>query len=196
MKTSITSVLTRRHVTGSALAAVAAVGAWTWQRGASRGVGGPFALSDGRGNTVRDTDFRGRILIVYFGYASCPDVCPTALAKLAGVIDRLGLAQDREPAVLFISVDPQRDQGARLAEYGKAFRANVTAVTGTRAELDAVAAAYGARYEFAGDTSRDDYAVDHTSIFYVMGPDGTFRTQFPHTASPDAMLSKLQAAMK
>lgn len=173
---------------------VAAVCWWTWS--APPKVGGHFELVDGFGRAVNDEDFRGRFLLVYFGYTFCPDVCPTALGKLSSVLDRLGKEELDKLAVVFISVDPQRDHGARLAEYGKAFHPSITGLTGTREQIDAVTQAYGARYLIAGDMSRDDYAIDHTSIVYVMGQDGVFVTQFTHNATPEAMLAKLHAVLK
>jgi protein SCO1/2 len=182
--------LSRRSLVKSAvaLAAAAGVGWWLWGPRPGFLPGGPFTLHDGNGATVHDTDFLGRYLLVYFGY--------TALGKLSSVLDRLSKEELDRLAVVFISVDPQRDHGERLSDYGKAFHPIITGLTGSREQIDAVAKAYGARYEFAGDTTRDDYAIDHTSIIYVMGPDGRFLTKFTHNATPEAMLAKLQAVMK
>ena len=188
--------ITRRHLAVTSLALAAAAGGWWWSRAPEPRIGGPFALLDGKGNPVSDRDFRGRFLLVYFGYTFCPDVCPTALGKLSSVLDRLDKAQLDQLAVVFISVDPQRDHGARLSEYGSAFHPLITGLTGTREQIDAVAKAYGARYRIAGDTSRDDYAIDHTSVVYVMNREGAFVTQFTHNATPEAMLAKLQAVLK
>lgn len=190
------STLTRRRLLIVPLLTLAAAGGWRLWRDESPQIGGPFTLTDGAGKSVTDADFRGRFLLVYFGYTFCPDVCPTALGKLSSVLDRLDKAQLDRLAVVFISVDPQRDHGTRLAEYGHVFHPIITGLTGTREQIDAVAKAYGARYQFAGDTSRDDYAIDHTSVVYVMDPEGRFMTQFTHNATPEAMLSKLQAVLK
>ena len=182
---------------GGVLAALAAFAGW---RIATTGdapvIGGPFSLVDGKGKRWTDSDFRGKYLLVYFGYTFCPDVCPTALGELSAALDRLTAAQTAELQVVFISVDPKRDFGDRLDEYGKAFHDKIMGLSGTREELDAVAAAYGAKYRFAGDTSTMDYAIDHTSIIYVMGKDGRFLTQFTHNATPEQMLAKLESVIK
>jgi protein SCO1/2 len=186
----------RRAAAVALLAACAGIGAWVWQANAPATSGGPFTLVDGSGATVRDRDFRGRYLIVFFGYSYCPDVCPTALGKLATVLDRLSEKQGGQVAVLFISVDPQRDHGARLTEYAHAFHPRITGLTGTREQIDAVVKAYGARYQFAGDTSRDDYGIDHTTSIYLMDPQGHYVTRFSYNASPESMLAKLQSVLK
>lgn len=188
--------LTRRHFAATGLAALAAGAAGWWWQDAEPRIGGPFVLVDGHGTIVRDSDFRGRFLLVYFGYTFCPDVCPTALGKLSSVLDRLDKTQVEKLAVVFISVDPKRDHGSRLAEYGGAFHPSIIGLTGSREQIDVVAKAYGARYQIAGDINRDDYAIDHTSIIYIMGRDGAFITQFTHNATPEAMLAKLQTVLK
>lgn len=181
---------------GAALLLAAVAGHFAWRGIDTVSIGGPFVLQDGSGKTVRDSDFKGKFLLVYFGYTFCPDVCPTALGRLSSVLDRMSKEQLADLAVVFISVDPQRDYGERLSGYGQAFHPLITAVTGSREEIDRVAAAYGAKYRFAGDTSKDDYAVDHTSIIYVMDREGKFLTQFTHNATPEAMYAKLQAVLQ
>lgn len=159
-------------------------------------IGGPFSLVDGRGDRHTDEEFRGSYMLVYFGYTFCPDVCPTALGELSTALDALPAEKVKKINVVFISVDPDRDRGERLDEYGKAFHERIIGLTGTREEIDAVANAYGAKYRFAGDTSTDDYSIDHTSIIYVMGKDGRFITQFTHNATPRQMQAKLDAVIR
>jgi protein SCO1/2 len=158
--------------------------------------GGPFSLTDGFGRTVSDKDFLGKYLLVYFGYTFCPDVCPTALGQLSGVLGNLDAGQLEKVEVIFISVDPKRDFGERLAAYGPAFHPKITGLTGKQEEIDRVAAAFGAKYKIAGDPASDDYAIDHTSIIYVIGPDGKFQTQFTHNATPDQILKKLVSVLQ
>lgn len=159
-------------------------------------IGGPFDLADGKGRRWTDKDFLGKYLLVYFGYTFCPDVCPTALGELSAALDRLTAEQTAQVQVVFISVDPKRDFGERLDEYGKAFHEKIMGLSGTREEIDSVASAYGAKYRFAGDTNTEDYAIDHTSVIYVMGKDGKFLTQFTHNATPEQMLAKLTAVIE
>ncbi len=151
-------------------------GAFLWLNGQAAGpvVGGKFSLSDGRGRTVTDRDFRGKYLLVYFGYTYCPDVCPTTLNAEADALDRLGKKADLlQP--LFITVDPRRDTPAVIQQYTAAFTPRLMGLTGTPAEIAAVAKEYHVYYaEHRTGPGPDDYSMDHSSILYLMGPDGRF----------------------
>jgi len=104
-------------------------------------IGGPFTLTDHRGNRVTDADYRGKLMLVYFGYGYCPDVCPTELQNLAVALDEMG---DSAAAVqpVFITVDPERDTVAFLADYVANFHTRLVGLTGTREQVDSVATAY------------------------------------------------------
>lgn len=156
-------------------------------------IGGPFELKDGNGFKVTDADYRGKFMLVYFGYTFCPDVCPTALGELSVALDRLPQSKLNQLEALFVSVDPDRDGGENLTRYAQAFHPKIRGLTGTRDQIDAAAKAYGARYEFAGDRAGGNYSIDHTSVIYVMGPDGVFRTKFTHNTSPETMFSRLDS---
>jgi protein SCO1/2 len=151
-------------------------GAFLWLSGTARGptVGGPFTLVSGDGHTVTDRDFRGKYLLVYFGYAYCPDVCPTTLNAVAGALDKLGNTADRlQP--LFITVDPRRDTPAVIKQYAAAFSPRLQGLTGTPAEIATVAKEYRVYYaEHRTGPGPNDYSMDHSSILYLMGPDGRF----------------------
>ncbi len=157
---------------------------------------GSFSLANGAGAPVTDMDYRGKYLAVYFGYTFCPDVCPTALGELATALDRLPQAKLDKLEAVFISVDPDRDHGENLTKYAEAFHPKIRGLTGTRQQIDAAARAYGARYEFVGDRASGDYSIDHTSVIYVMGPDGKLLTRFTHNASPATMFAKLDSAIE
>ena len=151
-------------------------GAFLWLSGEAGGtvVGGPFALVDGNGHTVTDGDFRGKYLLVYFGYTYCPDVCPTTLNAVADALDRLGRKADRlQP--LFITVDPRRDTPAVIKQYTASFTPRLLGLTGTATQIAAVAKEYRVYYaEHRTGPGPEDYSVDHSSILYLMGPDGRF----------------------
>jgi protein SCO1/2 len=156
----------------------AGVGAWTFfargESGAVGGIGGPFTLVDGGGHPVTDKEFRGRYMLVYFGYTFCPDVCPTTLAAVAGALDALGPKADRVQA-LFITVDPQRDTPAVVRDYAAAFSPRIKGLTGSPDQIAKVAGEY--RVYYAPQRSQgagDAYTVDHSSILYLMDPDGRF----------------------
>lgn len=154
-------------------------------------VGGPFTLTDQTGKRVTDRDFHGKLMLVFFGFTNCPDVCPTALQVMAAALDRLGPGAERVTPVL-ISVDPEHDTPARLATYVASFHPRLVGLTGSPAEIDAVAKAYRVYIKKVPDPkSTAGYTIDHSSIIYVMGPDGAYKTHFTHATSPAAMAERL-----
>ena len=154
-------------------------------------VGGAFTLTDNTGKRVTDQDYRGRYTLVFFGYTSCPDICPAGLQLMAGALDKLGAKAERITPI-FISVDPQRDTPEKLAAYVKNFDPRLVGLTGTPDEIAAVAKAYKVYYAKVPSKERpDDYTMDHTSIIYVMDPKGEFVTHFTPSTSVDEMAAKL-----
>lgn len=192
-------MISRRGLIGAALVLGAAGAGAVWWRGGDDAAlvpGGPFTLEDGRGTTWSDTDFRGKFLLVYFGYTFCPDVCPTALGNLSSALDALPQAKLNQLQAVFISVDPKRDLNEDLQTYVGAFHPAILGLSGPMEEINRLAADYGARFEVHGDPASEDYSIDHTSIVYVMDPEGKFVTQFTHNASPQSMLAKLESVIK
>ncbi len=154
-------------------------------------VGGPFTLTDHTGKRVTDQDYRGRNLLVFFGFTFCPDVCPSALQVVSAALDKLGPKADRF-VPLFISVDPERDTPAQLASYVQSFHPRLVGLTGTPAEVEAVVKAYRVYVRKVSDPkSTAGYTIDHTSLIYVMGPDGAYRTHLAHTTNADALAERL-----
>ncbi len=140
-------------------------------------VGGPFQLTDSTGRTVTDATYRGKWMLVYFGYTYCPDVCPTELQAVAAGLARLGpLANQVAP--LFITIDPERDTRATIGEYVKLFDDRLIGLTGTPEEIAAVAKAYRVYYAKVTPKGGGDYLMDHSSFLYLMGPDGRLRALF------------------
>jgi protein SCO1/2 len=137
-------------------------------------IGGPFALQDGDGKPVTDEDFRGKYMLVYFGYTFCPDVCPTTLNAVAEAMERLGPAAARiQP--LFITVDPKRDTPRVVKQYVAAFGPGIRGLTGTPDEIAKVAKEYRVYYaEHPAEAGARDYSVDHSSVLYLMDPKGGF----------------------
>lgn len=138
-------------------------------------VGGPFSLTDSSGRTVTDADFRGRWMLVYFGYTFCPDVCPTELQAVAAGLDQLG-PQASRIAPLFITVDPERDTPQAIGQYVKLFDDRLIGLTGTPAEIAAAARAYRVYYAKVQTKEASAYLMDHSSFLYLMGPDGKLVT--------------------
>jgi protein SCO1 len=168
------------YVTMAVLLAVLLIGAggFLWLSSGGRdnplGIGGPFTLLDGNGQTVTDKDFRGKYMLVYFGYTFCPDVCPTTLNAVADAMDKLGPgASSIQP--LFITVDPKRDTPAVVKQYAAAFGPKIEGLTGTPEEIAEVAKEYRVYYaEHRTGTGPNDYSMDHSSVLYLMGPNGDF----------------------
>jgi len=159
-------------------------------------VGGPFTLIDHTGKRVTDQDFRGKFLLVFFGFTNCPDVCPTALQVMAAALDKLGPNAARITPVL-ISVDPAHDTPAVLATYVASFHPRLVGLTGSQAEIDAVAKAYRVYVKKVPDPkSTAGYTMDHSSIIYVMGPDGSYRAHFTHATSPEVMAERLSGMLQ
>jgi cytochrome oxidase Cu insertion factor (SCO1/SenC/PrrC family) len=166
-----------------------------WSGGHSGGgaaIGGPFTLTDHTGRTVTDQDFRGRHMLVYFGYTFCPDVCPTSLGVVAAALDKLPPGDRALIAPLFISVDPERDTPAVLKDYVAAFHTALIGLTGTPEQLAPVMKAYKVYAAKAKGESPDAYTVDHSSILYLMDRDGNFVAHFAHGTSADTLAAALK----
>ncbi len=153
-------------------------------------IGGPFDLLDSDGRTVTSDQFRGRWMLVYFGYTHCPDACPTALSDMATAVDALG-PKKNDVAIVFITVDPERDTPAVMKDYVAAFHADITALSGSTEAVDQAAREY--RVYHAKHPDKDGgYDVDHSSIIYLMDPKGRFVGNFTHESSPDQIAAKLR----
>ena len=159
-------------------------------------IGGPFALQDGDGKPVTDRAFRGKFMLVYFGYTFCPDVCPTTLSAVADAMERLGPAAARiQP--LFISIDPKRDTPPLVKQYAAAFGPAVMGLTGTADQIAAVAKEYRVYYaENRTGPGPDDYSMDHSSVLYLMGPDGAFISPVRADQSGEEMAASLKKLMR
>jgi len=165
-------------------------------------IGGTFHLTDQFGQPRGDADFRGRYMLIEFGYSHCPDVCPAALQTMSLAVDDLATRHAAAAALvvpIFITVDPARDSFAVLRDYAANFHPRLVALTGGRAEIAAVAKAYLVYYAGAepgpgtdAETTAqqedhgeaDDYLVEHASSIYLMGPDGSYLTRFPYDIGP------------
>ncbi len=137
-----------------------------------------FSLIDHNGNRVTEADFLGRWQLVFFGFTHCPDVCPTTLAYMANVLDRLGEEVERV-APIFITVDPSRDTPKVMAEYVQAFHPKLTGLTGSETEVAAAAQSFRVYYEkMEEETAPDGYLMAHSGHIYLMTPEGRFEDVF------------------
>ncbi len=158
-------------------------------------VGGPFTLINQDGQTVTDKDFSGKHMLIFFGYTYCPDVCPTELQVMTQALVTMG---ERAAAIrpLFITIDPERDTPEVMKSYVENFGGNLTGLTGSAEQIAAVAKAYRVYYKRAGSPEASDYLMDHSSIIYLMGPDGSFVTHFSYTTDANDLAAKLTDALE
>jgi protein SCO1/2 len=153
-------------------------------------VGGPFHLEDQNGKPVSDEDMKGRPFLVFFGFAHCPDVCPTTLFEMSEVIRQLGKDADRIGA-LFITVDPERDTPAVLKDYLSSFDPHLRGLSGDPAAINAAIKAYRV-YAKKIPLEGGDYTMDHTAVVYLMDKDGHFVAPFNLKRSPEAAAAELR----
>ncbi|EKV32038.1 Cytochrome oxidase biogenesis protein [Caenispirillum salinarum AK4] len=169
-------------------------GASTSETTAAVSIGGPFELVNGAGETVTDQDFRGKWMLVYFGYTFCPDVCPTSLGTVGVALDGLDPAIVEKITPVFITVDPERDTPEAVGKYVAHFHPDMVGLTGSPEQVDAAVKAYRAYYK---KQPQDDgpYLMDHSSVTYLMNPEGEFVRHFSHGTTPDAMAEGLREAV-
>jgi cytochrome oxidase Cu insertion factor (SCO1/SenC/PrrC family) len=153
-------------------------------------VGGPFTLTDQTGKQRSDTDFRGKLMIVYFGYTYCPDVCPTDLMTITQALEALGPAAEGVQPV-FITIDPERDTKL-LADYVAAFHRSLVGLTGSPDEVRSVANSYKAFYVKVRDERSGDYSIDHAGVIYLMGRNGEYLGFMPPQTNPDRLTEVLR----
>jgi len=150
-------------------------------------VGGSFNMIDDRGHTVTERSFPGKYLLIYFGYTACPDICPATLNTLSASLDRLGRKADRVQP-LFVTIDPAHDTPAALHRYVTAFSSRLIGLSGTDVQLDRMANEYDVirkPHSLPGGTAPPTF--DHSSVLYLMAPDGTFLAPIPADASEMVM---------
>jgi cytochrome oxidase Cu insertion factor (SCO1/SenC/PrrC family) len=153
-------------------------------------VGGPFTLTDQAGKQRSDTEFRGKLMIVYFGYTFCPDVCPADLMAITQALDALGPAAEGVQPI-FITIDPERDTKV-LADYVSAFHRSLVGLTGSPEQIRKVANSYKAFYAKLPDERSGDYSIDHTGVIYLMGRNGEYLGFMPPQTNPDRLTEILR----
>ena len=157
-------------------------------------IGGPFHLVDDKGHTVTDADYRGRWMLVFFGYTNCPDECPLTLQKMAAALGKLGPLADKV-APLFVTVDPARDTPARLASYLENFDARIVGLTGTDEQIATAAKAYRVYYSPAEHEKSGADIVGHSTFLYLMDPAGRFDALLASDADAEKLSAILRAKL-
>ena len=179
---------------GFGLCALAMLGPG-WAQGTNAPIGGPFTLVSAQGRAVSDQQFRGKWLLVYFGYTHCPDICPTTLLEIAQTLNQLGpLASEVQP--LFITIDPERDTPEVANKFAQSFDSRIIGLSGTPAQIASAAKEYRVYYkkEKHSGMKPDDYLMEHSAFIYVMGPTGGYVTLFSPRQGhgPEQMAARLR----
>ena len=159
-------------------------------------IGGPFALVNQEGRTVKDSDFTGRYRLMYFGYSFCPDICPTDVQRMTLALNAFEkMAPERAAKVqpLFVSTDPERDTPAALQEFAANFHPRLVALTGSRAAVDGAKQSFRVYAAKAAGSTGPDYLMDHSSFTYLMGPKGEPIAMLDSRASANDLVQMLQA---
>lgn len=156
-------------------------------------IGGSFTLTDHTGKRVTQKDFEGKYMLIYFGYTFCPDVCPTSLSIMAEALDMISAEQLAKVTPVFVSVDSDRDTPEVMASYVPHFHDKLVGLSGSKAEIKAVAKAYKAYFAKVNEDDPDgNYTMDHSSTTYLMGPDGAYVAHFSHGTESVKMAARLQ----
>ncbi len=175
------------------LLALGAGAIWWTQHRQTTDSGDDFTLTDHNNATFELTSLRGKVVLVFFGYSMCPDVCPTTLSKLSSVSRRLG--DDRAIVkTLYITVDPERDTPAVLKADLQNFDLDAIGLTGTKAEIDRVVGMFGASYQLVPTpSSAGRYSVSHSTSLYVLDTTGQVRRELPYEASVEEIVESIRA---
>ncbi|CAB3721508.1 SCO family protein [Achromobacter kerstersii] len=158
-------------------------------------LGRGMELTDTNGKTRQLSDFAGKVVVVFFGFTQCPDVCPTSLAELTEVMKKLGPDADRVQ-VLLITVDPERDTQEVLKQYVSAFDPRFLGLTGTPDQIKKAAASFKAYYAKAPTKDGSTYTMDHTAAFYLLDGKGESRVLANNNLGVDALTHDIQALLK
>jgi len=157
-------------------------------------IGGPFSLTDHNGRRVTEKDFLGKYMLVFFGYTYCPDLCPTELQVMSEAVEKLG-PKGEAIQPIFISFDPERDTPASLKTYVENFSPRLIGLTGTEDEIANAAKAYRVYYRKVDNSGASDYLMDHSTIVYLMGPDGKFIKHFTYSTDTNAFSEALASVI-
>jgi protein SCO1/2 len=150
-------------------------------------IGGPFTLTEHTGRRVTEEDFKGRFTLIYFGYTFCPDVCPAELQVMSAALDQLGKKGEKVTPV-FVTIDPERDTVEQMKSYVSNFHKRLVGLTGSLKEIRAATKVYRIYYKkVADDSSSTDYLMDHSSIVYLMSPEGEYLAHFAYGTGVDKM---------
>ena len=153
-------------------------------------------LPRGNGNIFRLSEMRGNIVLLFFGYTSCPDVCPTTMAEMKSALEKIGEEKARNVKVIFVTVDPQRDTPERVQEYVNHFNSEFIGLSGTESELQKTWTDYGVFRQIVEGTSAAGYLVDHTARVTLIDQDGSLRVSYGFETPVDDIVHDLKLLLK
>lgn len=156
--------------------------------------GGDFVLQSADG-PVDTRTLRGKVVLLYFGYTKCPDICPTSMSTNAQALAMLSAEERSKTVVMLLSLDPDRDTLAILKQYASFFHPNMIGVTGSAAEIEVIAKAYGVGYIKQKPDADGNYAVDHSAQTFVLGPDGKIATILPLGATAEKTAATIRSLL-
>jgi len=154
-------------------------------------IGGPFSLTDQNGTVRQEADFRGKLMLVYFGYTYCPDICPATLLAMSQALDQLGPEADQIQPI-FITIDPERDTQAQMKLYASNFHPRLLALTGSAEQVAVAEKAYRVYAKKVTEPGKADYLMDHSSFIYLMDRDGKLAALISPGADPAAMAAAIR----
>jgi len=154
-------------------------------------LGGDFTLTSKEG-AVSLSDFEGKVVVMYFGFMTCPEVCPQSMTVISTALSRLKESELASTQGVLVSVDPNRDTPEKLKEYTQFYHANLVGLTGTRNDIDKVTQQYGAYYDVAEiESVTQDYGVEHSSRYYVIDQKGRLVTAMRHSTTPNELYTQI-----
>jgi len=158
-------------------------------------LGGSFTLQSTTGKVSLE-DFKGKIVVLYFGYTACPDICPTSLAILTSAFNSLDEKDQQQIQPILISLDPERDTAEKLKDYVAYFIPKMIGLTGSLDEVKRIAKNYKVSFRKTDTDSAMGYVVDHSSIYFIIGRDGNLFTHLMHNSGPKDIAEKIKLALK
>lgn len=180
-------------VVALAVLGVGASGAGGLPLAAAPGFGqAPLNLVDHLGRRVSEIELTGAPALVFFGYTSCPDVCPTAMARMAAVLERLDDIPAGRLRAIFVTLDPERDTPERLASFIDAFDSRILGLGGTPSEVAAVAKGFRVYHRRVAESGRDDYRIDHSAGIFLAGEEGRLRAAFGPESEAEAIAVEIR----
>lgn len=162
---------------------------------ATADIGGPFRLTDQDGRSVSQASYAGKPMLLYFGYTSCPDVCPVDMARIVRIAASLREKTGVAVTPVFVTIDPERDTPERMKAYVRAFGSEVVGLTGTRAQIDNVSAEYHV-YARRIPMDGDGYLMDHSTMLFLIGADGSYLDHYGRKATEQDIVDRAIASLK